>query len=105
MNEFGKRLKMLREERDLPMSKLAEDVESTKSALSRYENGKMEPGLKILARLAEYFGVTLDWLAGNGDIDDVQYSNKKQYDSAVNKCIKENITPEKLEQIIDIMKK
>ncbi|MDF2537460.1 MAG: helix-turn-helix domain protein [Herbinix sp.] len=105
MNEFGKRLKMLRDERELPMSKLAEAVGTTKSALSRYENGAMEPGLSVLRKLAEYFGVTMDWLAGNGNIDDVQFSNKEKYISAINKCIKKDIAPEQLEQLIDIMKK
>lgn len=105
MNEFGKRLKILRDDRELPMSKLAEAIGSTKSALSRYENGTMEPGLKVLRKLAEYFGVTMDWLAGNGDINDVQFSNKEQYMNVINKCIKEEITPDKLEQFIEIIKK
>lgn len=105
MNEFGIRLKMLRDDRELPMSKLAEAIGSTKSALSRYENGTMEPGLKVLRKLAEYFGVTMDWLAGNGDIKDVQFSNKELYIKAINNCIKKDITPEELEQLINIMKK
>lgn len=105
MNEFGKRLKMLRDDRDLPMSKLAEAVGSTKSALSRYENGSMDPGLKVLIKLADYFGVTLDWIAGNGDINDVQYSNKEKYFSAINECIKEEISPDKLVEIIKIIRK
>jgi transcriptional regulator with XRE-family HTH domain len=96
---------MLREKHDLSLEKLAEKVDSTKSLLWRYENGKSEPGLTALISIAEYFGVTLDWLSGNGDINDVQYSNKKAYSNAINKCIKEEITPEKLEQIIDIMKR
>lgn len=105
MNEFAARLKMLREQHDLPLSKLAEAIGSTKSALSRYENAKMEPGLTVLMKLAEYFGVTIDWLCGNCDIDDIQYADRKNYTNAINKCIKENITPEKLEQLIDVLKR
>jgi transcriptional regulator with XRE-family HTH domain len=67
MNDFGRRLKLLREQKDLPMSKIAEDINITKSALSRYENGKMEPGLKVMKKVAEYFDTSLDWLAGYGD--------------------------------------
>lgn len=105
MNEFGKRLKFLRDERDLPMSKLAEAVGSTKSALSRYENGTMDPGLKVLIKLSDYFGVTMDWLAGNGDINNIQYSNKEKYFAAINECIKEEISPDKLVEIIKIIRK
>lgn len=105
MSEFGKRLKLLREQKELPLSKLAEDLDTTKSALSRYENGKMEPGLTALIKISEYFNVTLDWLAGNGDINQIQYVSKSEYNEVLDECIKENITPDKLSKIIDVMRK
>lgn len=116
MNEFGKRLKMLREAKDISLAKLAEDIGSTKSALSRYENGKMDPGLKVLIKISEYFNVSLDWLSGNGDIDEIGYigsaykntsgmSAITYYEKIFNQCMEENITPEKLKQIIDVLKK
>lgn len=103
MNEFGRRLKLLRGE--MPLSQLAEAVGTTKAMLSRYENGKIEPGLKSLRKLSEYFGVTLDWLCGGGSIDSIQYKNKKPYNDVIDECIKEDITPEKLEQIISVLRK
>jgi len=105
MNEFGVRLKMLRDKRELSLAELAEKVRSTKSLLWRYENGKSEPGLSALTALAVYFRVTLDWLGGNGDINDVQFSNGKEYSNAINKCISGEISPEKLEQLIDVLKR
>ena len=103
--EFGKRLNKIREERDIAMSVLAEAIGTTKSNISRYENGKTEPGLNTLSSLAAYFGVTMDWLAGNGDINDAQHSNKNNYDNAVNKCIQSSISPEKLSELIDVLNK
>jgi transcriptional regulator with XRE-family HTH domain len=103
VNEFGRRLKLLRGK--MPMSELAEKLETTKAMLSRYENGKIEPGLKALRKIANYFNVTIDWLAGNGSEDEIQYVNKDPYDSVVNKCVKEDISPEKLEQIINVIRK
>ena len=118
MNDFGRRLKMLREQRDLPLSKLAEDLNTTKSALSRYENGKMEPGLKVMTKVSEYFNVSLDWLAGYGDDDKFvverfvgdakQPERLASYANAIKKSINKDISPEKLEQVIemiDILKK
>lgn len=105
MNEFGKRLKLLRERRDISYETLAEALNTTKSLLWRYENGKSDPGLKALIKLADYFGVTLDWLAGNGDFNTIQFANKKDYINAINKSIQEGISPEKLEQMIDVYKK
>ncbi|PXV85133.1 helix-turn-helix protein [Lachnotalea glycerini] len=101
MNEFSKRLKKLREKRNLSLSELALSLGLAKSLLWRYEAGKSEPGLSTLITLAEYFEVTLDWIAGNGDINSIQYKN---YENAINKCVKEDITPEKLEKLIDVIK-
>lgn len=113
MNDFARRLKMLREQKDISLSKLAEDIESTKSALSRYENGKMEPGLGVMIRIAKYFNVSLDWLAGNGSDEDLanqcfgakdkMIGRFEAYATALNKCIKKDISPEKLDQVIDVI--
>jgi len=105
MNEFGRRLKLLRERKNLSYNDLAEAVGSTKSLIWRYEHGKSEPGLSALNALADYFGVTIDWLAGNGDFNTIQYTNKKEYFRAINKAIQEGVSPEKLEQMIDVYKK
>lgn len=105
MNEFGKRLNILRTRKELSYEELAEAVGSTKSLIWRYEHGKSEPGLSALIKLADYFGVTLDWLAGNGDFESIQFANKTKYCNAINKCIENEISPEKLEQIIDVMRK
>lgn len=104
MNEFGKRLKKIREEKGLTHAELGAAVGSTKSHMWKYENKDVDPGLKMMIRLANFLGVTLDWLAGNGDFNDVQFANKEKYMNVINKAIKEEITPEKLEQIINIFK-
>jgi transcriptional regulator with XRE-family HTH domain len=104
MNEFGRRLCILRERRHLSYESLSEAVGITKSLLWRYEKGKSEPGLTALRKLADYFAVTLDWLAGNGDFNNIKFANKTEYSNAIDKCIKEDISPDKLERIIDVMK-
>lgn len=113
MNDFGRRLKILREDKDLPLSKLAEDIGTTKSALSRYENGKMEPGLSVMIKIAKYFDVTIDWLAGNGEVEDYKkmhfgradttIGRLNAYQEAINKCVKKDISPKKLDQVIDMI--
>jgi transcriptional regulator with XRE-family HTH domain len=105
MNEFAKRLNMLRTRKELSYETLAEAVDSTKSLIWRYEHGKSEPGLSALISLADYFGVTLDWLAGNGDFSTIQFANKKEYISVIDKAIKEDVSPEKLDQMIDLYRR
>lgn len=43
---------------------MAKDIDVGKSVISARELDKCEPTLGNLVRLAEYFGVSLDWLAG-----------------------------------------
>ena len=65
MNEIAKRLKELREERDLTMDLLVMDlnekfdIEIHKSNLSRWEAGLVEPQLRYAVCLAQYFNVRL----------------------------------------------
>lgn len=67
---IGSTLKMLREERELTMDMLVIDlnqrynVEINKSQLSRWERNENDPSLAIAAKLAEYYGVSVDYLLG-----------------------------------------
>lgn len=64
MKEFGERLRALRQERGLGQVKLAKEFDVGKSVISLWELGKCEPTLSKLIAIAEFFGVTLDYLAG-----------------------------------------
>ena len=66
MNKFSKRLKDLREEKGLSQSQLANELNGkiTHEALHYWEKGLRIPSLTSCIILADYFGVTLDYLAG-----------------------------------------
>ena len=70
---FGKRLKELREEKGLSMDKLVDlynqryDAKMNKSTLSRYENGLQTPIFTVVANLANFFNVSVDYISGNSD--------------------------------------
>ena len=74
IENFGKRLKELRESRELTMDMVVYDVsntyqiEFTKGNLSRWENGVNYPSLVYAAYLAKYYNVSLDYLIGNTDV-------------------------------------
>ncbi len=61
---FGEKLKELRCERGIGQIQLAKDIEVGKSIISLWELDRCEPTLSNLIKLAEYFGVTIDYLAG-----------------------------------------
>jgi len=61
---FAERLKQLRNETGVTMEDLAEEIGTTKSTISRYENNKREPKKHFIEKTADYFGVSTDYLLG-----------------------------------------
>jgi transcriptional regulator with XRE-family HTH domain len=57
----------LREEKGLTQWKLAEELYISPSSLSYLESGKGDPKGDIIIQMAEYFGVTADYLLGISD--------------------------------------
>lgn len=74
LDKLGEKLKELRAQRDLTLDMVIYDmnstfdIEITKGNLSRWENGKNLPSLRMAAYLCAYYNVSLDYLIGNTDI-------------------------------------
>lgn len=64
---FGESLKELRLERKVNQVTLAQKINVSKGIISLWENGLREPTLSNLIALADFFNVSLDYLAGRGD--------------------------------------
>lgn len=61
---FGKRLAELRKRNGISQDILAEELGVRRNTISMYEQGKREPSLKVLSKVSDYFGVTVDYLLG-----------------------------------------
>lgn len=61
---LAQRLSQLREEAKITRQKAADDLGVTRAALEFYEKGKRTPDVGMIARLAEYYGVSADYLLG-----------------------------------------
>ena len=61
------RLKELRKKRNITQLKLAMDLGLNQNAISRYETGEREADYKTLIALADYFGVSIDYLLERTD--------------------------------------
>lgn len=57
-------LKCLRMEKNMSQQELADIVGKTQQAVYLWEKGENEPGIESLNILADYFGVTIDYLTG-----------------------------------------
>ena len=61
------RIKNLREDRDLKQETLAEMLGVRQTTYSKYELGKINVPVEMLIKLADFYGVTLDYLVGRSD--------------------------------------
>lgn len=57
-------LRKTRKERNLTMKEVGIAIGVGESTISQYETGKRQPDQKTLLKLADYFGVTVDYLLG-----------------------------------------
>ena len=55
-------LREIRRKKKLNQQRVAFDLNITREALSHYENGRRDPSLAMLARMSEYFNVSIDYL-------------------------------------------
>ena len=61
---LAQRLSQLREEAKIPRQKAANDLGISRNSLEYYEKGKRTPDANMVARLAQYYGVSADYLLG-----------------------------------------
>lgn len=61
------RLKELRKKKNITQLKLAMDLGLNQNAISRYETGERETDYKTLIAMADYFGVSIDYLLERTD--------------------------------------
>ena len=63
------RLRELRKKRNITQLKLAMDLGLNQNAISRYETGEREADYATLIALADYFGVSIDYLLERTDTE------------------------------------
>ena len=61
---FGQKLKHARNKTGFTQREVSKETGITQSLLARYETGKLEPNLETLGTLADFYGVSIDWLLG-----------------------------------------
>ncbi len=64
METLGERIRMLRESVNLSQMELSRRVDISQSAIARYELNKTEPKASDIVKLADFFGVSADYLLG-----------------------------------------
>ena len=67
MSVFSERLIELRKEENLSQKEVGKEIGVAVRAYQHYEYGEREPQLSTLVRIADFYDVSLDYLAGRSD--------------------------------------
>lgn len=61
---LGAKLKEARTQAGYTQEQVETLTKISRAAISHYETGKREPDLETIAKLADFYEVSMDWLAG-----------------------------------------
>lgn len=65
------RFRDIREDKDMTLKEVAEILNTSFQYYQKYEKGKIDIPLERALQLAEFYGVSLDWLTGRTKNKDV----------------------------------
>jgi transcriptional regulator with XRE-family HTH domain len=69
--KFGEKITQLKKAKNLSQIALAEATGISRDAISKYERGDAVPSVEYAKRIADVLGVSLDYLAGDEDKEEV----------------------------------
>jgi len=64
MKTYQEIIRDLRKDRDLTQTDIANVLDIKQQGYSKYENGENEMPIRVIVALADYFGVSVDYLLG-----------------------------------------
>jgi len=86
-NILGDRLKELREQNNLTQKRAAVIFGLTNFQLSRYEKGQSNPDPDLIAKFADYYEVSSDYLLGRSNKPDQDKQNDLDSISEINRLL------------------
>lgn len=74
---YFENLRVIREDRGYTQKQIAQVLGTTQQYYSDYENGKREIPIRIYIALSRFYDVSIDYLAGQADMDHAGLSDKR----------------------------
>ena len=68
----------LRKDKNLTQEQVANYLNMSQSTYQHYENLRAEPSIETLCKLADFYGVSLDYLVGRQFVNEVGYLTDEQ---------------------------
>lgn len=102
--DTGNRIRAIRESQNLTQDQLAELASLNRVTIAKYESGRIEPGAKALARIADALGVSADVLLGRSE-ENGEYDGKPRTDESriISECV-DRMSPADRERALNVFK-
>jgi transcriptional regulator with XRE-family HTH domain len=106
---FQKRLQEIRTNHKISQKELAQSLQVSQQTIAKWENGKATPNPNMIAKIANYFNISSDYLLGLSSIpspkEEETFLKISQNKDLLLLCRKvQNAPEEKREQITDMLK-
>lgn len=87
---IAQKIRQLRQNKGISQKELAQAIHVSPAAISQYENGRSQPSRENMALLAAYFNVTVAYIEGTSQIEELEDQMNEEYVKglAVQKFIK-----------------
>ncbi len=67
-----KNLRLVRKNRGISQQQLADVLGISQQSVNKYENHNIEPDIATLIKISDYFGISVDFLIGRSENEDVE---------------------------------
>lgn len=101
---IGEKIKALRKQKGITAKKVAEALNILPDTYRNYETGRREPNLETLSNIADYFGVSTDYLLGRETFQDpIDLLNLNPQEKAIVYAYI-SLKPDKRSEFVEILK-
>ncbi|RKQ17490.1 helix-turn-helix domain-containing protein [Ureibacillus endophyticus] len=84
---IGQRIRELRKRRNMTLRDLATELDIAFTTLGNYERGDRQPDLDLLISIADFFGVTMDYLTRGDKFTNLDELNSIEYTKDLDKLL------------------
>ncbi|MCO7127764.1 helix-turn-helix domain-containing protein [Sporolactobacillus shoreicorticis] len=101
--DYGKRLKSLRDSRNLSQQELADRLQLNRSTYARYELNQTQPDLDTLKKIADFYDVSVDYIMERTDVRNPEKQPEGRFFFNLDDATEEDL--EDLEDMFEILKR